>query len=244
MIELAGKTALVTGAGVRIGAEIATALGAQGMRVGVHYHASEQDALATCREIERAGGQAVPLRANLFDRAETERLVDRALQEFGRLDLLVPSAANFERVEFADIDHGHFTRALELNLWSAFQLAQRAAPALRSTAGSIVLITCASRVAPYRHYLPYEISKAALHQLMQLLALELAPDVRVNSVAPGTVLPPADMPQSALSSIVRNIPLQKVWGARSVAEAVVYLARASFLTGTELLVDGGRSLSS
>jgi pteridine reductase len=242
MIDLADKTALVTGAGTRVGAEIARALGAQRMRVAVHYHTSAAGAAATCDEIARAGGQAVPFQADLRDVAQCANLVDRTLSQFASLDLLVPNAANFERVALADITSNHFARAFDTNLLAPFSLVQRAAAALRAARGCVVFITCASRVTPYRNYLPYEVSKAALHQMMRVLALELAPDVRVNAVAPGTVLPPLDMGADTVAALAQRIPLGACQGAGSVAEAVLYLARASFVTGSEILVDGGRSV--
>jgi pteridine reductase len=243
MIDLTGKCALVTGAGTRVGAEIASALGGLRMRVAVHYHSSLDGAQSICRAIEQAGGQGVPIQADLSEPGQSERLVDETLAALGQLDLLVPSAANYERVAMATIERAHFARALDLNLVAPFQLVQRAAPALRATRGSVVLITDAGRLAPYRDFLPYEVSKAALHQMMRVLALELAPDVRVNAVAPGTVLPPTNMSSAELAALAARIPLGRFGGASSVAEAVVYLARAGFVTGTELMVDGGRALA-
>jgi pteridine reductase len=105
-----------------------------------------------------------------------------------------------------------------------------------------VLVTCVSRLAPYRDYLPYEVSKAALYHLMRLLALELAPEVRVNAVAPGSVLPPEGWEREQLDALVERIPLGRVGRASDVADAVVHLARADWITGTEIVVDGGRSL--
>ena len=165
------------------------------------------------------------------------------LNDLGGLDLLVPSAANFERVELHAITAENFTRALHTNTLAPFYLARRAAAALRAARGCIVFITCASRVTPYRNYLPYELSKAALHQMMRVLALELAPEVRVNAVAPGTVLPPADMSADVVAALAQRIPLAPARSAHSVADAVLYLARAGFVTGTEILVDGGRSIA-
>jgi pteridine reductase len=129
-----------------------------------------------------------------------------------------------------------------LNLGSPFALAHRAIPALRAAHGSIVFVTCTSATRPFRNYLPYVVAKGALRQLMRTLALELAPDVRVNAVAPGTVLPPEDMPGAAVDRLVAHIPLGRTGTAQDVADAVVYLARASFVTGDELIVDGGHVL--
>jgi pteridine reductase len=243
MVELRGKRALVTGAGRRVGAEIAVALGEHAMQVAVHYQSARGGAEATAERIRAAGGQAVLLSADLRDRQSARGVVDAAIQALGGLDLLVLSAASFERVAFGAIDDRAWDETLALNLNAPFAMAQRAAPALRAARGGIVLITCASRLGPYRDYLPYQISKAALHHLMRLLALELAPEVRVNAVAPGSVLPPDGWQGERTSALLDRIPLGRIGSARDVADAVVHLAQSEWVTGTEIVVDGGRSLS-
>jgi pteridine reductase len=240
--ELEAKRALVTGAGRRVGAEIATALGEQRMHVAVHYQSSKSGAQVTCERVVAAGGEALALAGDLRDRTRARAVVDDAITALGGLDLLVLSAASFERVPFGRIDDRSWDAALALNLTAPFVMAQHAAGALRRSHGSIVLVTCISRVAPYRDYLPYETSKAALYQLMRLLAIELAPDVRVNAVAPGSVLPPEDWEQSDNEALIDRIPLGRLGSARDVAAAVVHLAKSDWLTGVEIPVDGGRSL--
>lgn len=239
---LSGRAALVTGAGTRVGAAVARALGAEGMRVAVHYHRSAQGAEATCRAIAEAGGEAFPVRADLTDRAAARDLVDRVVERLGGLDLLVPSAANFERVPVDDVDDAAWDRAMALNLGAPFAMAHQARDALRASEGAIVFITCASTARPFRGHLPYLVSKAGVRQLMRALALELAPRVRVNAVAPGTVLPPPDASEEEVTKLVRDIPLARVGSAEDVADAVVYLAGARFITGHEFRVDGGSTL--
>lgn len=233
----------MTGAGKRVGAAIARLLGAQGMRVGVHYHASREGADETCAAIRAAGGEAVPLEADLMQRGEAHRLVDEAVEKLGGLDLLVASAANFDRIPFDDVDLAAWDRAMRLNLEVPFAMTHRARTALREARGSVVFITCSSTTTPYRNYLPYVVSKGGLRQMMRALALELAPDVRVNAVAPGTVLPPEDMDAKVVSRLTRRIPLGRVGAAEDVADAVLYLARAPFVTGQEIVVDGGRTVA-
>ncbi len=242
MQPLSGKRGLVTGAGTRVGAEIARALGLAGMAVAVHHHASALGAEATCRDITEAGGQAFTVQADLYDESAARALVAQVLARLGGLDLLVASAGNFDAVSWSDATREHWDRALQLNLLAPFALAQEAASALKASSGSIVLITCGTRIAPIDGYLPYQVSKAAAHQMMRLLARALAPEVRVNAVAPGTVLPPTDMDDATQRDLVGRIPLRRVGGAASVADAVLYLAAASFVTGTEVVVDGGRGL--
>jgi pteridine reductase len=233
--------ALVTGAGRRVGRAIAVALGAAGMRVGVHYHASRAGAEETARAIEDAGGEARLLSADLGDRDRARELADRAVAELGGLDLLVASAASFERVEFDAVDDAAFDRSIGLNLASPFALAHRLTPALRQSRGSIVFVTCTSATSPYRNYLPYVVSKGALRHLMRTLAVELAPDVRVNAVAPGVVLPPETTTPEALERLVRKVPLARKGAPDDVARAVLFLAESPFVTGEEILVDGGEA---
>jgi pteridine reductase len=233
--------ALVTGAGRRVGRAIAIALGKAGMRVGVHYHSSRSGAETTARSIEDAGGEALLFEADLSERERARDLVDRAVAELGGLDLLVASAASFERVPFDAVDDAAFDRSISLNLASPFALAHRAAPALKRSRGSIVFITCTSATSPYRNYLPYVVSKGALKHLMRTLAVELAPDVRVNAVAPGTILPPESTPPEALARLIRKVPLERQGDADDIARAVLFLAQSPFVTGEEILVDGGEA---
>jgi pteridine reductase len=241
--SLRGQRALVTGAGRRLGKHIALTLGRAGMRVAVHYHSSRDGAEDTCRQIRDSGGEAVGLAADLTQREQARRLVDESVQALGGLDLLVGSAANFERIAFDEVSDEAFDRAMSLNLASQLALAQQATPALRASHGSMVFITCSSATVPFRNYLPYVVSKGALRHLVKTLALELAPNIRVNAVAPGTVLPDENMAEDALARVVGRIPLARTGTADDVAEAVLYLATAPFVTGHELVVDGGRTVA-
>jgi pteridine reductase len=239
---LSGKRALVTGGGQRLGQAIALALGRARMRVAVHYRESRVGAEATAAAIRNSGGDAVLLQADLRDRDQARRLADDALTALGGLDLFVASAASFERIPIEGVDDDAFDRSLRLNLASPFALAHRLTPALRASRGSMVFITCTSATAPFKNYLPYVVSKGALRQLVRTLALELAPEVRVNAVAPGTVLPPDGMSPQVLERLVRQIPLGHHGQAADVAQAVLYLAQAGFVTGEEIVVDGGRTV--
>ena len=142
-----------------------------------------------------------------------------------------------------DVDDAAFDRSLNLNLASPFALAHQAVPALRAARGSIAFITCSSASVPMRSYLPYIVSKGALRHLMKTLALELAPEVRVNAVAPGTVMPPPSYDAAAVQRLARAIPLARVGSPQDIARAVVFLSGSPFITGHELAVDGGRSVA-
>ena len=240
---LPGRRALVTGAGTRVGASIAQTLGAAGMDVAVHYHGSKEGARASVQAIDDAGGRAFAIAADLTDPSAVCRLVDTAVARLDGLDLLVLSAASFEAVPFAEIDPDAWDRTLALNLRAPFLAAQRAAPALARRRGSIVFISCTSATKPYPGYLPYVVSKGALRTMMRAMAIELAPEVRVNAVAPGTVLPPIDMPVAVVEALRKTIPLGRIGDARDVADAVLYLAGAEFVTGQEIPVDGGAGVT-
>jgi pteridine reductase len=242
MLELKGKRALVTGAGRRIGAEIACALGRCGMRVAVHYQRSRTSAEAVAEQVREAGAEALLLQADLRDRGAARELVDRAAAALGGLDLLVLSAAGFDPAGLEQTEDARWDETLALNLGAPFAMAQRAAPLLRTSGGSVVFVTCVSRMAPYRGYSAYQVSKAALYQLMRLFAIDLAPLARANAVAPGSVLPPDDWEPERVAALAERIPLRRTGSARDVADAVVHLARSEWITGTEIVVDGGRSV--
>lgn len=226
-----------------MGAAIARALGRAGVTVAVHHHASPEGAAAVCADLRAAGGAAEPFRADLSDPAACHALIDAVVARFGRLDHLIASAAVFERVGLADVDVAGWERAMALNVRAPFLLAQRAAPSLRAARGSIVIVTCTSATTPYRNFLPYVVSKGAAKQLMRTLALELAPHVRVNAVAPGTVLPPEQMSDEERSVLAARAPLGRLGRAEDVADAVRYLLDAEFVTGVEILVDGGVAMA-
>ncbi|MCA9626430.1 MAG: SDR family oxidoreductase [Myxococcales bacterium] len=235
--------ALVTGAGTRVGQAIALALGGRGAKVAVHYHSSREGAEQTIERIREAGGDGVALQADLSERASAKQLARQAVEALGGLDLLVPSAANFERVALDDVDDGYWDRAMHLNLRAPFLLAHGCREALRQSRGSITFITCSSATVPFRNHLPYTVSKAAVRHLMRTLSLELAPDVRVNAVAPGTVLPPPNMREADLALLTSRIPLNTVGSADDIARSVLFLLDSPFITGHEVMVDGGRSVA-
>jgi pteridine reductase len=239
VLDLTKKTALVTGAGTRVGAAIARALGSAGMFVGVHYFENADGARRTADAVRAAGGDASIERADLRDPEACAALVAQLERARGGLDVLVASAANYQRVAFDAIAPLHLREAFALNVEAALWLARAAAPALRSRKGSIAIVTDAALARPPRDYLPYLLSKGAASTLVRALAVELAPDVRVNGVAPGTVLPPEGMDDDQLAPLARATALGRIGRPEDVADAVVHLSRATFVTGQELVVDGG-----
>lgn len=239
--------ALVTGGAIRVGRAIGAALAAAGYRVWVHYNRSQDDAESMAREL---GDACVGLlRGDLSDEAARadvcRRVTDPDGSAAGRLDLLVNNAASFERGSFAARGDADLRRVLEVNLIAPISLARGLAGALAQREGSVVNLLDVAAFQPWRGYFDHCTAKAGLAMATRALALELAPRVRVNGVAPGTVMWPEEDPRFAEGSeirarIERAIPLGRIGTPEDVARAVVFLAQSPFITGQALAVDGGR----
>lgn len=242
MQELQGKRALVTGAAVRVGRAIALALGEAGCDVAVHYRTSSAEAERTAAELRALGVRAPLVQGD--QGLAPEAIVLEAAAALGGLDLLVCSASAFEQLPAESISRAQFEAMLAANLVGPFFLMQAAHPHLRAARGSIVnLVDLCGTTQAWRGYAHYAASKAGLAQLTRQLALEWAPEVRVNAVAPGTVLFPESMPGEERARIERRIPLGHAGTPEDVARAVLYLAAAPFVSGQVLAVDGGRSVA-
>ncbi|HEY3203909.1 MAG TPA: SDR family oxidoreductase [Thermoanaerobaculia bacterium] len=241
---LSGKIALVTGAGVRVGRQIALALAEAGADVAVHYRESEKSAEEVVRKIRAGGRRAAAIRADLADAEECRRVVRTTLRELGTLDILVHSAANFHRAPLAETDERIWGSAMDVNARAGFLLARESAPVLKERRGRIVLVSDALALDPVKHYLAHSVSKAAVEGLVRALAVELAPEVSVNGVAPGTVLVPEGTPSEQAARWAKRVPLQRNGDPADVAAAVLFFcAGPSFITGQVLRVDGGKSLT-
>ena len=182
----------MTGGARRVGRAISLALADAGANVVVNYNASATEADATVGEIERAGGRAKAVAADVAKASDIARLVEQTEQHFGGLDILINSAALFERKPVLEISEADWDRVLGVNLKGPFLLSQRAAPLLRRSGGVIINILDLSALQPWPSYAHHAVSKAALLHLTRILARALAPDIRVNAISPGTVLPPED----------------------------------------------------
>jgi pteridine reductase len=240
---LDGKIALVTGAGIRVGRAVAVALAAAGADVAVHYGRSGGPAESVANEIRAAGRRAAVVQGDLARPEECGRVVEESLAAFGGLDLLVHSAANFYRASLEETDENLWDSAMDVNVRAGLLLARAAASSLRERRGRIVLVSDFLAESPARNYLAHSVSKAAVEGLVRGLAVELAPQVTVNGVAPGTVLPPEGTTPEEVERLARRVPLRRIGSAEDVAETVVFLcAGPSFLTGQVIRVDGGRSI--
>jgi len=240
MSDLAGRVALVTGAGRRVGRALAVALGARGMHVVVHYHASSAGADQTALLITRAGGSAEVLQADLGDTADAERLIDRTAAVRGSLDVLVNSAAVMLRTPLGETTTADWDAMFALNVRAPYFLAQRAAPALRAVRGTIINIADLAAFETWPAYVPHGLTKAAVVQMTRALARVLAPEVRVNAIAPGVVLLPEGWSDADAEHLRATTPLNRLGSPEDVAGAMLYLLDAPFVTGEVLTVDGGR----
>ncbi|HWM01909.1 MAG TPA: SDR family oxidoreductase [Actinophytocola sp.] len=249
-MDLTDTIAVVTGGGTGIGRATAVALAKAGAHVVVNYSRSADDAAATVDELSALGREAVAERADVGDAEQVRALAQRVRTRFGRVDVLVNNAATTERVSHEDLDgltDEAFAHVLDVNVLGPFRLARAFAADLRAARGAVVNI---ASIAGYRaggSSIAYGVSKAALLQLTRNLAVALAPEVRVNAVAPGTV---ATRWQTELHGVTgfaeraraerESVPLRQTAGPEHVAQAVLGVLGMDLVTGEALIVDGGK----
>jgi NAD(P)-dependent dehydrogenase (short-subunit alcohol dehydrogenase family) len=237
------KTALVTGAGKRIGRAIALDLAKAGFAVAVHYHQSRAEAEAVAAEIKRSGAGAAALKADLTREAETEALVARAAEALGPLGLLVNNASVFVVDDAASATRESWDLNLETNLRAPFVLTQSFAAQLPAEAEGAVINLLDQRVwnlTPY--FMSYTVSKAGLWALTQSLALALAPRIRVNAIGPGPVLPSPRQTQEQFERQCRAMPLKRGATTAEICQAVRFILATPSMTGQMIALDGGQHL--
>lgn len=241
---LQDKVALVTGGAQRIGAAIAARLHEAGMKLVIHYRSSEDEAHALQDALNGIRSESVVLvRGDLLDIDKSRQLVNQCLQSCGRLDVVVNNASTFYPTPMGDATAADWENLMGTNLRAPFFLVQEAAAALRKNHGCVVNLVDIYGQAPLKDHVVYSTAKAGLIALTRALAAELAPEVRVNAVAPGAILwPQGDDDELAHQRIISNTPLKRTGSAEEIAEAVLFLIEgAQFTSGHVLPVDGGRS---
>jgi len=245
--SLSGKVVLVTGGAKRVGAAIARRLHREGASLMIHYRGSEREANALREEMSAARPESVALvQADLLDLGGLSEIVKNTLGRFNRLDVLVNNASTFFPTPVGEMNQANWDSLIGANLRAPLFLSQAAAPHLKKTGGSIVNITDIHADRPLKNYVIYSIAKAGLAGLTRSLARELAPEVRVNAIAPGAIVWPEDGSWDDLmrQRIVSHTLLRRTGDPDDVARAVYYLiAEAPYVTGQIIAVDGGRSIN-
>ncbi len=239
--SLAGRVALVTGSAKRLGRAVALRLAEEGVDVIIHHRTSARDARSAVAEIEKLGRRSCAISADLTNVSEIKRLFDETAKQFGRLDILVNSAANFLPSSIISTTEDVWDASLDTNLKAPFFCAQAAAPLLRRTKGTIINFADTGGLLGWPGYIAHSVSKAGVVMLTKVLAKALAPEVRVNAIAPGTITMPGDPPEWE-ADFVKVAPLRRTGAPSDVADAVVFLVHSQFMTGQVLVVDGGRTL--
>jgi pteridine reductase len=242
-MDLHGKVALVTGGAVRVGKAIALALADAGADIAISYNSSADAAAVTAAEIEGKGRRVLPFRADQSQAEEVAALIDATVARLGRLDVLVNSASLWRRTPWAELDEEAWDQLLDINLKGPFLCAKAAAPHLAARGDGVILnIVDLSAGVPFPNLMPHSAAKAGLWNLTQALAMELAPAVRVNAIAPGPVLPPPGYTEKQIAATARRTLLGRWGGPEDVAQAALFLAQAPYITGVLLPVDGGERL--
>ena len=240
-LPLEGQVALVTGGAKRIGRSIALKLAAEGAAVVVNYAHSKAEAEELAGQIAAGGRRAMVWPADVSRRGEVRAMFAAVEKEFGRLDLLVNNAGVFFRAKFAELTEEQWDRIQDTNLKAQFLCAQAAAVLMkRQGKGRIVNISSVGGLLAWPDYMHYCVSKAGVIMLTRCLARALAPEILVNSVAPGTIQFPGEPPNEAQA---RLTPLGRTGTGEDVASAVAFLAQAEFITGQVFVVDGGRTVA-
>ena len=234
--------ALVTGGAARVGRAISLGLAEAGYDVLLTYRSSESQASDVRARIVDLGRRAETLGIDLASPGGPERVVEAVRSAFGRLDLVVNSAASFEARPLASVGASEWDAVMALNVRAPHLIVRAATDLLKEAHGSVVNIVDLSAFQPWVDYPDHSVSKAALAQLTLVQARALAPKVRVNAVAPGAVLPPEDWSKERFLDLAEAAPLKRVGSPQDVVDAVLYLAHARFVTGQILAVDGGRLL--
>jgi len=241
--KLAGRTALITGGAKRLGREIALALAGRGMNIVLHYHTSGADAAELAQRISRIGVKAHIVAGDLADLSRTDELMNRAIKAAGKIDVLINNAAIYGTDQFYDLLPQDLEISLRVNALSPLLLARIFAAQARGAAGGNIINLLDCRIRDYdRGHVSYSLSKKLLSYLTEMMAVEFAPEVRVNGVAPGIILPEPGKGSEYIEKLKLSNPLKKWGSVDDVTRTVLFLLESDFITGQVIFIDGGRSL--
>lgn len=234
------QTALITGSANRIGKALALALAECGYTIALHYNHSQQAAAKTAAEIKRKGGRCEIFSGNLGNEYEAKKLVPTVLEKLPRLSLLINNASIFQRSNLVPLDLKNFDEHFAVNLKAPYILTSVFAQNCKR--GHIINILDTHIVQNKTAHFAYLLSKKALHDLTKMAAVALAPHIRVNAVAPGLILPPADQPADYLDRLAKQVPLKRKGTPTQITQCVKFLIENDYLTGQVLFNDGGEHL--
>jgi NAD(P)-dependent dehydrogenase (short-subunit alcohol dehydrogenase family) len=243
-VDPKGKRVLITG-GARIGRVVALALARRGADVAMTYRASKQSAEEMVARVTDLGVRGLAVRADLTKEADLGNAVKKVNGVFGGLDILINMASIYEKTALKNLDSKAWRRNMGTNLECAYLLSLKCAPLMKRHGGRIIHFSdwvAASGRPRYKDYIPYYVSKAGVIGLTQALALEFAPEILVNAIAPGPILAPPDLSASENRAVRRSTPLERWGGPEEIAKAVLFLIETDFVTGECIRVDGGRHL--
>ncbi|MGI6294504.1 MAG: SDR family oxidoreductase [Armatimonadota bacterium] len=239
--SILGQTALITGGAKRIGREIALTLARAGVNVVVHYRSSAHEAESLVTELRATGIKAWSVKANFSDPDQVDALLDEAAKLAGPINILINNASAYPKTEFETLTLDELMSSITVDAWAPFALGRQFG---RSPQAKHIINLIDTRVFgeyDWRHF-GYHAAKNMLALFTKTLAIKLAPQVAVNGVAPGLILPPEGKPQSYIEGLKGELPMQKIGSPDSVAQAVLFLLNSKFITGQVIFVDGGRHL--
>ena len=239
------KTIFITGAAKRIGKEIALCFSEMGWNIIIHYNSSKNDAQVLADEINGINpDSAITVQGNLDVKEDVEKVINEVRDAFPTIDLLINNASTFYPTPIEDISEEHWDKLVGSNLKGPLFLIKGLKDKLKESKGSIINITDTNLSKGVANYSIYSAAKAGLESITKGLARELAPDIKVNAIAPGAMLEPPDVTwtEEQKSKVISSIPLNRMGSEKDIAEAVKFLAKSNYITGQIIKVDGGRSL--
>lgn len=242
-MDMRGKVIILTGAR-RIGQAVATELATHGARVVITYRGSEEEARKGAQAVNKAGGKALCVQADLSNDQGITETIQAAERKFGGVDGLVHLASLYKPEAFASVTRSDLEHAFNIHVFAPFLILQKLKPALEKRGGGAAVLFSAADALyyPYKGYSSYHISKSAVSALVRVMAVELAPLIRVNAIAPGPILPPPEMSEEEKKRVAESTPLERWGGEEAIAHSVRYLLENDFINGHTLVVDGGRSI--
>jgi 3-oxoacyl-[acyl-carrier protein] reductase/pteridine reductase len=242
-MDIKDSVVLITGAATRVGRETALYLAQRGANIAFSYYLPEEPWQQTQKEIEGYGVGALALQTEIRDAAQVKRLISETVKQFGRVDTLINNASVWLKSPFLEITEDQWDLAIDVNLKGPFLAAQAVAPHMLSQGRGVILnITDLSAFQVWPGYAHHAASKAGLAWLTKCLAVELAPTVRVNAIAPGTILLPENPTPEKVRWATEKSALKRVGDPQDLARLVEFLITNEFITGGVFFVDGGRSL--